>query len=57
MINMHMSRIVPFITGTVIPIISNSFRIEQIFRQDDELFHNCLKSLNFMMKSVPSNSS
>lgn len=36
--NMHMSRIVPFIKrGTVIPIISNSFRIEQIFRQDDEL--------------------
>lgn len=38
MINMHMSRIVPFIKrGTVIPIISNSFRIEQIFREDDEL--------------------
>jgi hypothetical protein len=33
-----LSDIMPFIDdGTVIPIISNSFRLEQIFREDDEL--------------------
>jgi hypothetical protein len=34
----HLNDIMPFIEdGTVIPIISNSFRIEEIFRDDDEL--------------------
>jgi hypothetical protein len=33
-----LSDIMPFIDdGTVIPIISNSFRLEEIFREDDEL--------------------
>ena len=34
----NLSDMIPFIEdGTVIPIISNSFRLEQIFREDDEL--------------------